>query len=122
MTFGGIGRQCFRRLATVAKTVCRRLVGRVIRTTRRELSATTAAAAAVAKGYIIMYTRGEPASGRRDASQVENRRRAVGCVGGQWTWGCGTENSIIATRRPFRPSPPRLCDAHRIFRIQLSRH
>lgn len=106
MTYGGISRQCFRRLATVAKTVCRRLVGRVIRTTRRELSATTATA--VAKGYIIMYTRGEPASGRRDASQVENRRRAVGCAGGHWTRGCGTENSIIATRRPFRPSPPPL--------------
>jgi len=36
-----------------------------------------AAAAAVVKGYSV-YTRGEPVSGRRDALQVENRRRAVG--------------------------------------------
>jgi len=74
---GGIGRRCFWRLATVAKTVCRRLVGRVIRTTTRRGLSATMTAAAVVKGY-YMYTRGEPASGRRDASQVENRRRAVG--------------------------------------------
>lgn len=78
MTCGGIGRRCFWRLATVAKTVCRRLVGRVIRTTTRRGLSATMTAAAVVKGYYILYTRGEAASGRRDASQVENRRRAAG--------------------------------------------
>jgi len=109
MTCEGIGRQCFRRLATVAKTVCRHLVGRVIRTTRRELSATTttaaAAATAAAKGY--MYTRAWWAS-QRETRRVASGKPSPGGGGGSRGRSelhgdaGGTENSIIATRRPFR--------------------
>lgn len=116
MTYGSIGRQCFRRLATVAKTVCRRLVGRVIRTTRRELSAT-----AVAKGYIIcIRVVSQPAG---DAT-----RRKWKTVAGRWV--VRVVNGHRVAERKTLSLPPavrfgrrrRLCDAHGIFRIQLSRH